>query len=46
MTRPTPCPICGLTADNAVVVQSELVTTATFVCTESHLFALTWVAVA
>lgn len=42
MTRPTPCPICGLVADNAVVVHSELTTTATYVDTAGHLFAVVW----
>lgn len=44
--RPSVCPICGLTADNAVVVHSELTSTATYVDTESHLWAVTWLEVA
>lgn len=44
--RPTPCPICGLVADNAIIVHGELTTTATFVDTEGHLFALVWSEVA
>lgn len=44
MSRPTPCPICGLVADNAIVVASELTTTATYVDTEGHIYAVTWVA--
>ena len=44
--KPTPCPACGLVADNAVVVHGEVVTTATYCCTEGHLFAVTWAAVA
>lgn len=42
--RPAICPICGLTADNAVVTHSELTATATFVDTEGHLFSVMWVA--
>lgn len=44
--RPSPCPACGLTADNAVIVRSELINTATYVDTAGHLFAVTWVEVA
>lgn len=43
---PCPCPSCGLAADNAVTVRSELTNTATFCCTSGHLFALVWSAVA
>lgn len=46
MSRPTPCPVCGLTADNAIVVHGEVVTTATYCCTEGHLYAVTWAEVA
>lgn len=42
MTRPTPCPICGLVADNAVVVHGEIVAMATYVCTDGHIWSLTW----
>lgn len=44
--RPTTCPLCGLTADNAVVVRGEVVATATYCCTEGHLYAVTWAEVA
>lgn len=44
--RPVPCPVCGLTADNAVVTRTELTASATYICTEAHLFALVWVEVA
>lgn len=44
--RPAICPLCGLTADNGIVVRNELVATATFVDTNAHLFAVTWVEVA
>lgn len=44
--RPAICPACGLTADNAVVVRGELTAQATYVCTEGHLYAVTWVEVA
>ena len=40
--RPAICPSCGLTADNAVVRRSEVTTMATYVCTNAHLFAVTW----
>lgn len=44
--RPAVCPVCGLAADNAVVVRSELTATATYVDTAGHLFAVTWLEVA
>lgn len=44
--RPAICPACGLTADNAVIVRGELTTTATYVDTEGHLFAVVWAEVA
>lgn len=44
--RPATCPICGLTADNGVLRRSELTATSTFVCTNAHLFAVTWLEVA
>jgi hypothetical protein len=45
-TRPSICPLCGLTADNAVTVQSELTATATYCDTAGHLWAVTWAEVA
>ena len=44
--RPSICPACGLTADNAVVVDAELTRTATYCDTSGHLWAVTWLAVA
>lgn len=44
--RPSICPACGLTADNGITVHSELTSTATFVDTAGHLWAVTWLAVA
>ena len=44
--RPSICPTCGLTADNAVTVESELTRTATYCDTAGHLWAVTWLAVA
>jgi len=44
--RPAICPICGLTADNGVLVRSELTATATYCDTEGHLFSVTWLEVA
>lgn len=44
--RPAICPICGLTANNAVVVRSEHTATATYCDTEGHLFSVTWLEVA
>lgn len=44
--RPAICPICGLSADNAVVRRSELVAVATYCDTAGHLFAVTWLEVA
>lgn len=43
--RPAICPTCGLAADNGIVVRSELTATATYCCTEAHIFAVTWVEV-
>lgn len=43
---PAICPMCGLTADNAVMRRSELTATATYCCTNAHLFAVTWLEVA
>lgn len=42
MGRPSICPMCGLTADNAVTVHSELTAAATYCCTSGHLWAVTW----
>jgi hypothetical protein len=39
---PTVCPNCGLTADNGVIVRSELTTNATYCCTNGHLYSVTW----
>lgn len=36
------CPNCGLTANNGVLVRSELTTAATYLCTEAHIFSVTW----
>ena len=44
--RPSICPACGLTADNAVTTHGELTSTATYCDTAGHLWAVTWVAVA
>ena len=44
--RPAICPACGLQADNGVLVRSELTATATYVCTNGHLYAVTWLEVA
>lgn len=44
--RPAICPACGLTADNGVLVRSELTATATYCCTNGHLYAVTWLEVA
>lgn len=44
--RPAACPLCGLAADNGVLVRSELTATATYCCTEGHLFSVTWLEVA
>ena len=44
--RPAICPICGLTADNGVLVRSELTATATYCDTAGHLFSVTWLEVA
>lgn len=44
--RPALCPICGRTANNAVVVRSEHTATATYCDTEGHLFSVTWLEVA
>lgn len=43
--RPSICPACGLTADNAVTVHSEQTATATYCDTAGHLWAVTWLAV-
>lgn len=43
--RPAPvsiCPLCGLAADNGILVRSELTATATYVCTDAHLWSVTW----
>lgn len=39
---PTTCPTCRLTADNGVLVRAELTTTATYCCTNGHLYSVTW----
>lgn len=44
--RPAICPICGLSADNAVVRRSEHTATATYCDTAGHLFSVTWLEVA
>jgi len=44
--RPSICPTCGLTADNAILVEAELTRTATYVDTSAHMWAVTWMAVA
>lgn len=44
--RPAICPACGLTADNGVLRRSEGPSMATYVCTNAHLFAVTWLEVA
>lgn len=46
LARPSVCPICGLAADNAVVVNSELTATATYCDTSAHLWSVTWLVVA
>lgn len=44
--RPASCPICGLFADNGILVRSELTATATYVDTAGHIFSVTWPEVA
>lgn len=44
--RPSGCPMCGLVADNGIVVRSELTATATYCDTAGHLWAVTWLEVA
>ena len=44
--HPAICPICGLRADNAVVVRAEHTATATYCDTRGHLFSVTWLEVA
>jgi hypothetical protein len=44
--KPAICPICGLTADNGILVRSELTATATYCDTAGHLWAVTWLEVA
>ena len=44
--RPSLCPTCGLTADNAITIRSELTATATYCDTAGHLWAVTWLEVA
>lgn len=44
--RPSICPTCGLTADNAITVASELTNTSTYCDTAGHLWSVTWLAVA
>ena len=44
--RPSICPLCGLRADNGVLVQAELTATATYCDTAGHLWAVTWLEVA
>lgn len=39
------CPTCGLSTNNATVRRSEHAAIATFICTEAHLFTVTWVEV-
>lgn len=46
VARPALCPTCGLTADNGVLVRSELTATATYCDTAGHLWAVTWLEVA
>lgn len=45
-TRPALCPICGLSANNGVLVRAELTATATYCDTRGHLFSVTWLEVA
>lgn len=44
--RPSGCPMCGLIADNGIIVRSELTATATYCDTAGHLWAVTWLEVA
>lgn len=44
--RPSVCPLCGLAADNGVMRQSELTSTATYCDTAGHLWSVTWLEVA
>ena len=44
--RPSICPTCGLTSDNGIRVEAELTSSATYVDTAGHLWAVTWVGVA
>lgn len=46
LPRPALCPICGQVADNGIPRRSEITTLVTYVCTNGHLFAVTWVEVA
>jgi phage recombination protein Bet len=45
-SRPSTCPICGLMADNAITVRSELTASATYCDTAGHLWSVTWLEVA
>lgn len=40
--KPSTCPQCGLMADNGVRVRTEMTSTATYVCTEAHIWSVTW----
>ena len=44
--RPSTCPVCGLAADNGVLVRAELTATATYVDTAAHMWSVTWLEVA
>jgi len=43
---PDDCPDCGLTADNGVRIQSELIVTDTYADTAGHVWAVSRLAVA
>lgn len=44
--RPSICPICGLMADNGILIRSELTATSTYCDTSGHLWSVTWPEVA
>lgn len=39
---PNTCPVCGLTTDNADVTHGQGSSSATYVCSDGHLFVLMW----
>lgn len=45
-TRPSICPICGLSASNGVITRAEVTATATYLDTEAHMWSVTWLEVA